>query len=58
VGKRDPKSIVLDDRTVIGGSFDYTGPANRYNDGILFLMCDPDVLPAGFAYERDGRRQV
>lgn len=42
-GKLHHKLIVLDDHTVIGGSFNYTGPANRYNDENLFLVRDPDV---------------
>jgi len=37
------KFIVLDDHTVIGGSFNYTGPANKYNDENLFLVRDPNV---------------
>lgn len=42
-GKLHHKLIVLDDHTVIGESFNYTGPANRYNDENLFLVRDPDV---------------
>ena len=42
-GKLHHKLIVLDDHTVIGGSFNYTGPANQYNDENLFLVRDPDV---------------
>ena len=42
-GKLHHKVIVLDDQTVIGGSFNFTGPANRYNDENLFLVRDPDV---------------
>ena len=34
---------MLDDHTVIGGSFNYTGPANRYNDENLFLVRNPDL---------------
>lgn len=37
-GKLHHKLIVLDDHTVIGGSFNYTGPANQYNDENLFLV--------------------
>jgi len=40
-GKLHHKLIVLDDHTVIGGSFNFTGPANRYNDENLFLVRDP-----------------
>ncbi len=42
-GKLHHKLIVLDDETVIGGSFNFTGPANQYNDENLFLVRDPDV---------------
>ncbi len=42
-GKLHHKLIVLDDQVVIGGSFNYTGPANQYNDENLFLVRDPDV---------------
>jgi phosphatidylserine/phosphatidylglycerophosphate/cardiolipin synthase-like enzyme len=42
-GKLHHKLLVLDDETVIGGSFNYTGPANRYNDENLFLVRDPNV---------------
>ncbi len=42
-GKLHHKYIVLDDHTVIGGSFNYTGPANRYNDENLFLVRDANV---------------
>jgi phosphatidylserine/phosphatidylglycerophosphate/cardiolipin synthase-like enzyme len=42
-GKLHHKLIVLDDHTVIGGSFNYTGPANRYNDENIFLVRNPNV---------------
>jgi phosphatidylserine/phosphatidylglycerophosphate/cardiolipin synthase-like enzyme len=42
-GKLHHKLIVLDDHTVIGGSFNYTGPANQYNDENLFLVRDHNV---------------
>jgi len=42
-GKLHHKLIVLDDHTVIGGSFNFTGPANQYNDENLFLVRDPNV---------------
>jgi phosphatidylserine/phosphatidylglycerophosphate/cardiolipin synthase-like enzyme len=42
-GKLHHKLIVLDDKVVIGGSFNYTGPANKYNDENLFLVRNPDV---------------
>lgn len=42
-GKLHHKLLVLDDHTVIGGSFNYTGPANQYNDENLFLVRNPNV---------------
>ena len=42
-GKLHHKVIVLDDHTVIGGSFNYTGPANQYNDENLFLVRDANL---------------
>jgi phosphatidylserine/phosphatidylglycerophosphate/cardiolipin synthase-like enzyme len=42
-GKLHHKLLVLDDETVIGGSFNFTGPANQYNDENLFLVRDPQV---------------
>lgn len=42
-GKLHHKLIVLDDHTVIGGSFNYTGPANQYNDENLFLVRDHNL---------------
>jgi phosphatidylserine/phosphatidylglycerophosphate/cardiolipin synthase-like enzyme len=42
-GKLHHKLMVLDDHTVIGGSFNFTGPANQYNDENLFLVRDPSV---------------
>jgi phosphatidylserine/phosphatidylglycerophosphate/cardiolipin synthase-like enzyme len=42
-GKLHHKVIVLDDHTVIGGSFNYTGPANQYNDENLFLVRNDNV---------------
>ena len=42
-GKLHHKLIVLDDDVVIGGSFNFTGPANQYNDENLFLVRNADV---------------
>ena len=32
--------MVIDERVVIGGSFNYTGPANRLNDENIFVLGD------------------
>lgn len=37
-GKLHHKLLVLDEQVVIGGSFNYTAPANRYNDENLFII--------------------
>lgn len=37
-GKLHHKLLVLDDKCVIGGSFNYTGPANQYNDENIFIV--------------------
>lgn len=46
------KLLVLDDRVTIGGSFNYTGPANRYNDENLFIIRNP-AIAAFFRAEVD-----
>ncbi|MEW6335900.1 MAG: phospholipase D-like domain-containing protein [Acidobacteriota bacterium] len=42
-GKLHHKLLVLDGEVVIGGSFNYTGPANQYNDENLFVIRDPAI---------------
>jgi phosphatidylserine/phosphatidylglycerophosphate/cardiolipin synthase-like enzyme len=37
-GKLHHKLLVLDNKCVIGGSFNYTGPANQYNDENIFIV--------------------
>jgi phosphatidylserine/phosphatidylglycerophosphate/cardiolipin synthase-like enzyme len=37
-GKLHHKLFVLDGQVSIGGSFNYTGPANQYNDENLFII--------------------
>jgi phosphatidylserine/phosphatidylglycerophosphate/cardiolipin synthase-like enzyme len=37
-GKLHHKLLVLDGQVSIGGSFNYTGPANQYNDENLFII--------------------
>ena len=37
-GKLHHKLLVLDGQVAIGGSFNYTGPANHYNDENLFII--------------------
>jgi phosphatidylserine/phosphatidylglycerophosphate/cardiolipin synthase-like enzyme len=42
-GKLHHKLIVLDEQVVIGGSFNYTAPANRYNDENIFIVRNAGV---------------
>ena len=42
-GKLHHKLLVLDDQVAIGGSFNYTGPANQYNDENLFIIRNASV---------------
>lgn len=50
LGKVHHKLMVIDDRVTIGGSFNYTGPANRMNDeNILVIGRDDEADPAAQA---------
>ena len=42
-GKLHHKLLVLDGQVSIGGSFNYTGPANQFNDENLFIIRHPQV---------------
>jgi phosphatidylserine/phosphatidylglycerophosphate/cardiolipin synthase-like enzyme len=33
--------MVIDDAVVVAGSFNYTGPANEYNDENIFVIGSP-----------------
>lgn len=46
VGKLHHKLMVLDAQVVIGGSFNYTGPANRLNDENIFILGDLETTSA------------
>ncbi|WP_282605264.1 phospholipase D-like domain-containing protein [Pelagibius sp. Alg239-R121] len=46
VGKLHHKLMVLDEQVVIGGSFNYTGPANRLNDENIFILGDLETTSA------------
>ena len=46
VGKLHHKLMVIDEQVIIGGSFNYTGPANRLNDENVFILGDLES-PAG-----------
>ncbi|RKR92479.1 phosphatidylserine/phosphatidylglycerophosphate/cardiolipin synthase-like enzyme [Micromonospora pisi] len=40
-GKLHHKLMTIDDSTVIAGSFNYTAPANQYNDENIFVLGSP-----------------
>ncbi|TPV94725.1 MAG: phospholipase [Myxococcales bacterium FL481] len=42
LGKLHHKLMVIDDNVVIGGSFNYTGAANRFNDENILVIGDVD----------------
>lgn len=44
-GKLHHKFMVIDEAIVVGGSMNYTGPANEYNDENIFVMGSPYDLP-------------
>lgn len=46
VGKLHHKLMVIDEQVIIGGSFNYTGPANNLNDENIFILGDLES-PAG-----------
>ncbi len=46
LGKLHHKLMVLDEQVVIGGSFNYTGPANNLNDENIIILGDLDTSSA------------
>jgi phosphatidylserine/phosphatidylglycerophosphate/cardiolipin synthase-like enzyme len=53
LGKLHHKLMVIDDRVVIAGSFNYTGPANLLNDENIIILGDLDEQdPARIAVHR------
>lgn len=46
-GKLHHKLMVIDQNTVIGGSMNYTAPANAFNDENIFIMGSPYILEKG-----------
>lgn len=45
VGKLHHKLMVIDEQVVIGGSFNYTGPANKLNDENIIIIGDLETKP-------------
>lgn len=55
VGKLHHKLMVLDGQVVIGGSFNYTGPANRVNDENIIILGD---LETSSAAKRKAQKRI
>jgi phosphatidylserine/phosphatidylglycerophosphate/cardiolipin synthase-like enzyme len=52
------KLMVIDDRIVVAGSFNYTAPANEYNDENLFILGSPHAVVGGVEVEVDPVRDL
>jgi len=52
------KLMVIDNRIVVAGSFNYTAPANEYNDENLFVVGSPHEEVEGITVEADPVRDV
>jgi phosphatidylserine/phosphatidylglycerophosphate/cardiolipin synthase-like enzyme len=52
------KLMVIDDRIVVAGSFNYTQPANDYNDENLFVLGSPHAEVSGIEVEADPCRAL
>jgi phosphatidylserine/phosphatidylglycerophosphate/cardiolipin synthase-like enzyme len=52
------KLMVIDDRIVVAGSFNYTQPANDYNDENLFVVGSPHAEVGGIEVEADPVKEV
>lgn len=55
VGKLHHKLMVLDGQVVIGGSFNYTGPANRVNDENIIILGDLETKSSA---KRKAQRRI
>ena len=52
------KLMVIDERIVVAGSFNYTQPANEYNDENIFVMGSTHKEVEGIEVEADASRQL
>jgi phosphatidylserine/phosphatidylglycerophosphate/cardiolipin synthase-like enzyme len=52
------KLMVIDDRIVVAGSFNYTQPANDYNDENLFVIGSPHKEVEGCAVSSDPVKDI
>jgi phosphatidylserine/phosphatidylglycerophosphate/cardiolipin synthase-like enzyme len=50
--------MVIDERIVVAGSFNYTEPANDYNDENIFVLGSLDPVSHGIAVNADPCRQI
>jgi phosphatidylserine/phosphatidylglycerophosphate/cardiolipin synthase-like enzyme len=50
--------MVIDDRIVIAGSFNYTQPANDYNDENLFVIGSPHAEVEGIDVLADPVKEI
>jgi phosphatidylserine/phosphatidylglycerophosphate/cardiolipin synthase-like enzyme len=50
--------MVIDDRIIVAGSFNYTQPANDYNDENLFVIGSPHREVEGIEVEADPVKDV
>jgi phosphatidylserine/phosphatidylglycerophosphate/cardiolipin synthase-like enzyme len=52
------KLMVIDEQIVIAGSFNYTAPANEYNDENIFVLGSVHAEVEGIAVETNPCRQL
>jgi phosphatidylserine/phosphatidylglycerophosphate/cardiolipin synthase-like enzyme len=52
------KLMVIDERIVVAGSFNYTQPANEYNDENIFVMGSTHAEVEGVEVEANASRQL
>jgi phosphatidylserine/phosphatidylglycerophosphate/cardiolipin synthase-like enzyme len=50
--------MVIDERIVVAGSFNYTQPANEYNDENIFVMGSTHKEVEGIEVEASASRQL
>jgi phosphatidylserine/phosphatidylglycerophosphate/cardiolipin synthase-like enzyme len=58
VRKLHHKLMVIDERTVVAGSFNYTKPANDYNDENIFVLGSVDPVTHGIPVSADASREL
>jgi phosphatidylserine/phosphatidylglycerophosphate/cardiolipin synthase-like enzyme len=58
VRKLHHKLMVIDERVVVAGSFNYTKPANDYNDENIFVLGSVDPQTHGIVVAVDASREL